>query len=92
MPLLDGQTLLGKTYSRAIVLPGIGEVLTIINGDKEILLRTDECAYIPAGHRLENPGVIPLVMIEVQSGDYVGEDDIVRFENNGGCTKSVKAN
>ena len=39
--------------------------------------------YIPAGekHRLENPGVVDLVIIEVQSGDYVGEDDIVRFED-----------
>ncbi|TIN75350.1 MAG: mannose-1-phosphate guanylyltransferase/mannose-6-phosphate isomerase, partial [Mesorhizobium sp.] len=39
--------------------------------------------YIPCGHkhRLENPGVLPLVMIEVQSGEYLGEDDIVRFDD-----------
>jgi mannose-1-phosphate guanylyltransferase len=39
--------------------------------------------YIPAGHkhRLENPGLLPLVMIEVQSGAYLGEDDIVRFDD-----------
>ncbi|MGZ5535996.1 MAG: mannose-1-phosphate guanylyltransferase/mannose-6-phosphate isomerase [Methylobacter sp.] len=61
----------------------VGGTAKIINGDKEILLRTDESTYIPAGHRhrLENPGVIPLVMIEVQTGEYVGEDDIVRFED-----------
>jgi len=41
------------------------------------------CSYIPAGHkhRLENPGLLPLVMIEVQSGAYLGEDDIVRFDD-----------
>lgn len=56
---------------------------TIVNGDKEILLQTNESTYIPAGHqhRLINPGVIDLVMIEVQSGQYLGEDDIVRFED-----------
>ena len=55
----------------------------IINGDKDFLLNTNESTYIPAGHkhRLENPGVIDLVMIEVQSGDYLGEDDIVRFQD-----------
>lgn len=51
--------------------------------DKETLVSTNESTYIPAGnrHRLENPGKLPLVMIEVQCGDYVGEDDIVRFED-----------
>lgn len=58
----------------------------VVNGDKEILLRTNESTYIPAGHkhRLENPGIISLVMIEVQSGEYLGEDDIVRFEDTYG--------
>ena len=48
-----------------------------------MMLATNESTYIPAGHqhRLENPGVIDLVMIEVQSGEYVGEDDIVRIED-----------
>lgn len=61
----------------------VGGTAKITNGDKEILLRTDESTYIPAGHRhrLENPGVIPLIMIEVQTGEYVGENDIVRFED-----------
>ncbi|WP_345894827.1 mannose-1-phosphate guanylyltransferase/mannose-6-phosphate isomerase [Desulfuromonas thiophila] len=55
----------------------------IINGDKEMLLCTNESTYIPAGHRhrLENPGRVPLVMIEVQSGEYLEEDDIVRFDD-----------
>jgi mannose-1-phosphate guanylyltransferase/mannose-1-phosphate guanylyltransferase/mannose-6-phosphate isomerase len=55
----------------------------VTNGDREILLHEDESTYIPAGnvHRLENPGVIPLELIEVQIGSYLGEDDIVRFED-----------
>lgn len=55
----------------------------IVNGDKEILLKTNESTFIPSGekHRLENPGKVPLVLIEVQSGEYLGEDDIVRFED-----------
>lgn len=58
----------------------------IINGDTKILLNANESTYIPAGHthRLENPGVIELVMIEVQSGEYLGEDDIIRFDDNYG--------
>jgi mannose-1-phosphate guanylyltransferase / mannose-6-phosphate isomerase len=59
---------------------------TVVNGDKEILVLTNESTYIPAGHkhRLHNPGVLPLVMIEVQSGEYLGEDDIVRFSDEYG--------
>ncbi|KVP00160.1 mannose-1-phosphate guanyltransferase [Burkholderia ubonensis] len=58
----------------------------VVNNDEEFYLRTNESAYIPAGHkhRLTNPGVVDLVMIEVQSGDYLGEDDIVRFDDNYG--------
>lgn len=58
----------------------------IVNGDLDILLSTNESTYIPAGnvHRLSNPGVIPLIMIEVQSGEYLEEDDIVRFEDTYG--------
>jgi len=56
---------------------------TIVNGDREIMLQTNESTYIPAGHkhRLLNPGVIDLVIVEVQSGQYLGEDDIVRFSD-----------
>jgi len=53
----------------------------VTNGDNEFLLDTNESTFIKPGrtHRLVNPGVIDLVMIEVQSGEYLGEDDIVRF-------------
>lgn len=63
-----------------IVVSGMAKVT---NGDQEIFIRTNESAYIPAGHRhrLENPGILDLVMIEVQSGEYLGEDDIVRYED-----------
>ena len=56
------------------------------NGEQELLVRTNESTFIPAGHkhRLENPGKVDLVMIEVQSGNYLGEDDIVRFEDKYG--------
>lgn len=52
-------------------------------GDKTFTLRENESTFIPAGtpHRLENPGKVPLRMIEVQSGEYIGEDDIVRIED-----------
>ena len=58
----------------------------VVNGEQALLLRKNESTYIPAGnkHRLENPGLLDLVMIEVQSGDYLGEDDIVRFQDNYG--------
>lgn len=58
----------------------------VINGENEFIVNTNESTYIPAGnkHRLENPGVVILVIIEVQSGTYVGEDDIVRFEDSYG--------
>jgi mannose-1-phosphate guanylyltransferase/mannose-6-phosphate isomerase len=63
-----------------VVVSGMARV---VNGDQELFINTDESTYIPAGHkhRLENPGVVDLVMIEVQSGEYLGEDDIVRFED-----------
>ena len=53
-------------------------------GDKETLLRANESTYIPIGfvHRLENPGLIPLVIIEAQVGEYLKEDDIVRIEDD----------
>jgi mannose-1-phosphate guanylyltransferase / mannose-6-phosphate isomerase len=58
----------------------------IRRGDEEIMLTEDQSTYIPLGtpHRLENPGKIPLHLIEVQSGAYLGEDDIVRFEDHYG--------
>jgi mannose-1-phosphate guanylyltransferase / mannose-6-phosphate isomerase len=58
----------------------------IVNGDKTIMLSENQSTYIPLGekHRLSNPGKVPLEIIEVQSGSYLGEDDIVRFEDGYG--------
>lgn len=58
----------------------------VTRGDEEFLLHENESTYIPCGtrHRLGNPGKIPLELIEVQSGSYLGEDDILRFEDNYG--------
>ncbi|MBD8512232.1 mannose-1-phosphate guanylyltransferase/mannose-6-phosphate isomerase [Photobacterium sp. CAU 1568] len=66
-----------------IVVSGTAKVT---NGEKTILVTEDESTYIPLGtiHALENPGKIPLEMIEVQTGSYLGEDDIVRFEDRYG--------
>jgi mannose-1-phosphate guanylyltransferase/mannose-6-phosphate isomerase len=66
-----------------IVVSGTAEVT---NGDKVILLSENQSTYIPLGqtHRLANPGKVPLEIIEVQSGSYLGEDDIVRFEDTYG--------
>jgi mannose-1-phosphate guanylyltransferase/mannose-6-phosphate isomerase len=66
-----------------IVVNGTAE---ITNGDKVLLLTENQSTYIPLGqtHRLANPGKVPLEIIEVQSGSYLGEDDIVRFEDTYG--------
>lgn len=77
---------LQKHHHRAehwVVVSGTAE---ITNGDQVILLSENQSTYIPLGtvHRLANPGTIPLEIIEVQSGSYLGEDDIVRFEDNYG--------
>jgi mannose-1-phosphate guanylyltransferase/mannose-6-phosphate isomerase len=66
-----------------IVVSGTAEVT---NGDKVTLLGENQSTYIPLGqvHRLANPGKVPLEIIEVQSGSYLGEDDIVRFEDTYG--------
>jgi mannose-1-phosphate guanylyltransferase/mannose-6-phosphate isomerase len=77
---------LQKHHHRAehwIVVKGIAE---ITNGDQVIRLTKNQSTYIPQGqvHRLANPGDSPLEIIEVQSGDYLGEDDIVRFKDDYG--------
>jgi mannose-1-phosphate guanylyltransferase/mannose-6-phosphate isomerase len=66
-----------------VVVSGTAKVQ---NGEQIILLKEDEATYIPSCtvHRLENPGVIPLELIEVQIGSYLGEDDIVRFDDEYG--------
>ena len=77
---------LQKHHHRAehwIVVSGTAEVT---NGKEVILLTENQSTYIPLGqvHRLANPGKVPLEIIEVQSGSYLGEDDIVRFEDTYG--------
>lgn len=77
---------LQKHFHRAehwVVVKGTAE---ITNGDKIIILTENQSTYIPCGevHRLANPGTIPLEIIEVQSGSYLGEDDIVRLEDDYG--------
>ncbi|MBL4830648.1 MAG: mannose-1-phosphate guanylyltransferase/mannose-6-phosphate isomerase [Aliivibrio sp.] len=66
-----------------VVVSGTAKVT---NGDKTFLVTENESTYIPVGqiHALENPGVLPLELIEVQTGSYLGEDDIVRFEDRYG--------
>lgn len=66
-----------------VVVSGTAKVQ---NGEREILLTENESTYIPVGvvHALENPGKIPLELVEVQSGSYLGEDDIVRFSDRYG--------
>jgi mannose-1-phosphate guanylyltransferase/mannose-6-phosphate isomerase len=63
-----------------IVVRGTAQVT---RGDTSFLVSENESTFIPLGtrHRLENPGCVPLEMIEVQSGSYLGEDDIVRFDD-----------
>jgi mannose-1-phosphate guanylyltransferase len=68
-----------------VVVSGTARVTV---ADKDVLLAPNESTYVPVGsrHRLENPGRVPLTLIEVQCGDYVGEDDIVRFDDLYGRT------
>jgi mannose-1-phosphate guanylyltransferase len=72
-----------------IVVSGTAKVT---NGDNTFLVTENESTHIPIGvvHSLENPGKLPLEMIEVQSGSYLGEDDIVRFEDRYGRIEGVK--
>ncbi len=83
--VLPGQRLsLQKHHHRSehwIVVSGTAMVTC---GDKEFQINVNESTYIPIGssHRLENPGKILLVIIEVQNGEYLGEDDIVRFDDD----------
>jgi mannose-1-phosphate guanylyltransferase/mannose-6-phosphate isomerase len=67
-----------------------GEALVTVN-DQQIVVRKGESAYIPKGarHRMENRGSVPMVLIEVQNGDYLGEDDIERYEDDYGRTDTT---
>lgn len=64
-----------------IVVSGTARVTC---GEQEVIVSNNQSTYVPqcTSHRLENPGVIPLVLIEVQNGEYLGEDDIVRFQDD----------
>ena len=64
-----------------IVVSGTAKVVC---GNSETVLHANESTYVPqcTAHRLENPGVIKLILIEVQNGEYLGEDDIVRFQDD----------
>ncbi len=64
-----------------IVVSGTARVIC---DEKEELVYSNQSTYVPQGtsHRLENPGVIPLILIEVQNGEYLGEDDIIRFQDD----------
>ncbi|NJE84832.1 mannose-1-phosphate guanylyltransferase/mannose-6-phosphate isomerase [Thermococcus sp. CX2] len=87
LTVLPGKKLsLQMHYHRSehwVVVRGTAKVLV---GDEEILLRPGESTFIPAGvkHRLENPGKVVLEVIETQIGEYLGEDDIVRFDDDFG--------
>ena len=79
-----GQTLsLQKHHHRAEHWVVVSGTAIITNGENELLLTEDQSTYIPLGqvHRLRNPGCIPLEIVEVQTGSYLGEDDIVRLED-----------
>ncbi len=74
---------LQKHFHRAEHWTVVSGAAIVTRGEKQMLLKEDESTYIPLGtmHRIENPGKIPLELIEVQSGSYLGEDDIVRFDD-----------
>jgi mannose-1-phosphate guanylyltransferase / mannose-6-phosphate isomerase len=63
-----------------VVISGDAQV---VNGEQQLLIHPNQSTFIPAGnkHRLANPGTTDLVIIEVQAGSYLGEDDIVRFDD-----------
>lgn len=73
-------------YHRAEHWIVVSGTALVVCGDKELILSENQSTYIPLGvkHSLSNPGKMPLELIEVQSGSYLGEDDIVRFEDRYG--------
>lgn len=78
-----GRLSLQKHYHRSEHWVVVAGRASVVNGDKELQLDPDQSTYIPAGrkHRLENPGTTPLIVIEVQTGAYLEEDDIVRLDD-----------
>jgi hypothetical protein len=89
---LDTRNSLIMADSRLVATLGIEDLVVVsgtarvTNGEKSFLVTENQSTYIPVGqvHALENPGTIPLELIEVQSGSYLGEDDIVRLEDRYG--------
>jgi mannose-1-phosphate guanylyltransferase/mannose-6-phosphate isomerase len=77
-----------KRAEHWVVVSGVAEVTC---GSKTITLHENESTYIPLGevHRLSNPGKLPLEIIEVQSGSYLGEDDIERLEDSYGRNRGI---
>ena len=83
--VLPGQRLsLQKHHHRSEHWVVVSGTALVTCGDTSFQINVNESTYIPVGsaHRLENPGKIMLVIIEVQSGEYLGEDDIIRFEDD----------
>lgn len=80
-----GQRLsLQKHYHRSEHWVVVSGTALVTRGEQLFQINVNESTYIPIGchHRLENPGKIPLIIIEVQSGEYLGEDDIIRFDDD----------
>ena len=83
---------LQKHKYRAEHWVGVSGTAKVYRNDEEFILNENESTFIPLGHihSLENPGDIPIEIIEVQSGSYLGEDDIVRFEDRYGRLATEK--
>ena len=77
---------LQKHFHRAEHWVVVSGVALVTRDNEELMVRENESVYLPLGctHRLANPGRIPVTLIEVQSGSYLGEDDIVRLEDTYG--------
>jgi mannose-1-phosphate guanylyltransferase/mannose-6-phosphate isomerase len=75
---------LQRHYHRAEHWVVVAGVALVTRDGEQVMVRENESIYLPLGciHRMENPGRIPLTLIEVQSGSYLGEDDIVRLEDS----------
>jgi mannose-1-phosphate guanylyltransferase/mannose-6-phosphate isomerase len=84
----SGKLSLQSHFHRAEHWVVVNGTARVTRDAETLILRENESAYLPLGcvHRLENPGLIPLTLIEVQSGAYLGEDDIVRVEDTYGRT------
>ena len=85
--VMQGQKLsLQRHYHRAEHWVVVAGVALVTRDAEQLMVRENESIYLPLGctHRLTNPGRIPLSLIEIQSGSYLGEDDIIRIEDTYG--------